>query len=153
MSGPALLQDILVQGQHPEPRSTKIPLFSSLLLVFALLVRFWVKNLRTSNLKTQAASDQQNVVPSYVPIVGHHFSLLSSPAETLRNWARVHGDVFIVKLGSRRVTIVNSGRAARDIYARHSNALNSRPELWTYHNVSLNGDMSSTRHEEAREDH
>lgn len=125
--------DLLIQPSYLRSLSVKVCLFASAAVALALLVRYWVEHQRDSS---QKSGDQQREVANYVPFFGHHFSLLSHPAETLRCWTRVYGDVFVIKLGGRRVTMINSGKAARAIYARHSNALNSRPELWTYHHVS-----------------
>lgn len=130
---PTSPHDVLVPPSYVGLQSTKTVLFASVLTILALLVRFCVEHQRCLR---QESGDQQREVANYVPFFGHHFNLLSHPAETLRHWAHVYGDVFVIRLGRRRVTMINSGKAARAIYARQSNALNSRPELWTYHHVS-----------------
>ena len=133
----ATFQEFFSLGGSHELRVVTIPHFSSLLVLVAFLLRYCLKRLISGLSKPKSTGKQPvlNSVPSIVPILGHHLSLLSAPAEKLQQWAKQYGSVFMIRLGNRRVAMVNSGAAAREIYARHSNALNSRPEVWTYHHV------------------
>lgn len=141
MATSTLTHDFLLQPSHLHPQSIKgVSLFvASAVVLLILIARYWLEH--PQNL-SQEADDRQRQAANYIPFFGHHFSLLSHPAETLRHWSRVCGDVFIIR-GRRKVTMINSGQAARSIYARHSNALNSRPELWTYHHVFSKGGKST----------
>lgn len=69
------------------------------------------------------------------PIVGSLFSAGASQAVTFQKWARRYGPVYQVRLGTKRVVIVNSFAAARELWVDHMRATASRPTSYTFHNI------------------
>ena len=63
--------------------------------------------------------------------------LRSNAAQQYRKWAKKYGAVYQVQLGNIPVLVVNSASAAKVIFGQHSQATASRPELYTFHKVSL----------------
>ncbi|CAM9016534.1 unnamed protein product [Wickerhamomyces anomalus] len=73
-------------------------------------------------------------VPGY-PIVGNLFQVLSNPAERYMKWAKTHGDVFQMRLGTRMVVVANSYDSVKELWIKNRDANNSRPILYTFHSV------------------
>jgi hypothetical protein len=69
-----------------------------------------------------------------LPLIGN--ILVNNIAEQCRLWKYVYGDVFQVQLGEIPILVVNTVAAAKAIFTGHANALSSRPNLWTFHQVS-----------------
>ena len=69
-----------------------------------------------------------------LPVLGN--ILVENIAEQCRLWKYSYGDVFQVQLGEIPILVVNTAAAAKAIFMGHSNALSSRPNLWTFHEVS-----------------
>lgn len=68
-----------------------------------------------------------------LPLIGN--ILVNNIAEQCRLWKYVYGDVFQVQLGEIPILVVNTAAAAKAIFTGHANALSSRPNLWTFHQV------------------
>lgn len=73
-------------------------------------------------------------VPGY-PIVGNLFQVLSNPAERYMKWAKTHGDIFQMRLGTRMVVVANSYDSVKELWIKNRDANNSRPILYTFHSV------------------
>ena len=50
-------------------------------------------------------------------------------------WSKKYGAVYQIMLGNVPVIVVNSAKAAREIFGANSQALASRPEFYTFHKV------------------
>lgn len=70
-----------------------------------------------------------------VPIVGNMHQMVRNPALVLQRWSRTYGDVFQIRMGSRRVVVANSYPAVRQLWLEERAANNSRPSLYTFHDV------------------
>lgn len=73
--------------------------------------------------------------PRGLPVIGNLHQIRSNAAEQYRRWARTHGPVYQIMLGNVPVIVVNSAKAAREIFGANSQALASRPEFYTFHKV------------------
>lgn len=73
--------------------------------------------------------------PRGLPVVGNIHQIRSNAAEQYRRWAKQHGAVYQIMLGNVPVIVVNSAKAAREIFGANSQALASRPEFYTFHKV------------------
>lgn len=74
--------------------------------------------------------------PRGLPLIGNLWDLHGvDAAEQYRVWAARFGDVYQVQLGNVAVVVVNSAAAARTVFAHGSQALSSRPEFYTFHQV------------------
>lgn len=71
------------------------------------------------------------------PIVGNIYDIKTHAAEQYRQWSYLFGDAFQVQLGDIPVLVVNTAASAKAIFSGHSNALSSRPTLYTFHKVGL----------------
>lgn len=77
-------------------------------------------------------------IPGY-PIVGNYFQLLNNPARKCMLWHKKYGkSIFLVRLGNKRVVVVNKFQDVNDIWGR--SVVNSRPIQFTFHNI-----VSSTK--------
>lgn len=73
--------------------------------------------------------------PRGLPIIGNLWDIRSNAAEIYRQWSKTYGPVYQIQLGNIPVIVVNSAKAAREIFGQHSQALSSRPEFYTFHKV------------------
>jgi 3-hydroxyphenylacetate 6-hydroxylase len=73
--------------------------------------------------------------PTGLPVLGNIHQIRTNAAEQYRIWARTYGPVFQISLGTVPVIVVNSAKAAREIFGANSQALASRPEFYTFHKV------------------
>ncbi|KAI1252827.1 hypothetical protein MGN70_005033 [Eutypa lata] len=57
------------------------------------------------------------------------------PAETYRQWSSPskYGPVFQVQLGNTTAVVINSARAAKQLFLGQSHAMNSRPRFYVFH--------------------
>lgn len=74
--------------------------------------------------------------PSGWPMIGNLFGINGNAAEQYRKWSQLYGDVFQVQLGHIPILVVNTAASAKSIFSGHSNALCSRPMLFTFHKVT-----------------
>jgi phenylacetate 2-hydroxylase len=74
-------------------------------------------------------------VPGW-PVVGSlFFRMQGSQAITFRHWAKMYGTVYQVRLGSKRVVVVNSFDIARELWVDNMRATASRPTSYTFHSI------------------
>ncbi|EXJ55982.1 3-hydroxyphenylacetate 6-hydroxylase [Cladophialophora yegresii CBS 114405] len=73
--------------------------------------------------------------PSGLPMIGNIHQIRVNAAEQYRLWAQKYGSVYQIMLGNVPVIVVNSSKAAREIFGANSQALSSRPEFYTFHKV------------------
>lgn len=73
--------------------------------------------------------------PVGLPIVGNIHQIRTNAAEQYRLWAQKYGPVYQIMLGNIPVIIINSAASAREIFGANSQALSSRPEMYTFHKV------------------
>lgn len=75
----------------------------------------------------------------HLPVLGNVFELANNPAKVCMEWAeKYHQLIFQIRLGNKRVVVVNSFEDVTNIWKKSS--LNSRPTQYTFHNV-----LSSTK--------
>lgn len=75
-------------------------------------------------------------IPGELPIIGHLHLLLRNPAKVYMNWAeRYNKSVFQIRLGERRVVVVNSYDDVVAIWMNRSCQNNSRPLGYTFHGL------------------
>jgi cytochrome P450 family 307 subfamily A len=58
---------------------------------------------------------------------GHH----AKPFKTFSEWAKTHGEVFTVNLGSSKAVVLNSIEAAKEALILKGHAVSGRPDLKT----------------------
>lgn len=75
--------------------------------------------------------------PKGFPLIGNLWQVRHDAAEKYREWAKEFGSVFQVQLGNIPVLVINSAAAAKVILGHNSQAIASRPELYTFHKVFL----------------
>ncbi|KAL7267652.1 hypothetical protein RUND412_009752 [Rhizina undulata] len=73
--------------------------------------------------------------PKGYPLLGNLLDIRSNAPERYRQWIRQFGDVYQIQLGNVPVLIVNSAKAAKEIFVKNSSATSSRPEFYTFHKV------------------
>jgi 3-hydroxyphenylacetate 6-hydroxylase len=59
--------------------------------------------------------------------------------EQYREWSKTYGDVYQIQLGNIPVIVCNSAESARVLFGHFSQALSSRPVLYTFHKVHIRG--------------
>ena len=69
--------------------------------------------------------------PWGLPLVGNLPQLGSAPHLTLMQLTRVYGEVFSLRLGSRRVVVLGSTRVLREALAKKARHFSDRPPLFT----------------------
>lgn len=70
-----------------------------------------------------------------LPIIGNIHQTLSNASLVYSKWAKQYGDVYQVRMGDRRVVVVNSYDAIKELWLQNRNKTNSRPSLYTFHSV------------------
>ncbi len=73
--------------------------------------------------------------PLGLPMIGNIHQIKVNAAEQYRVWSKKYGSVYQIMLGNVPVIVVNSSKAAREIFGANSQALSSRPEFYTFHKV------------------
>lgn len=74
-------------------------------------------------------------IPAF-PILGHTLLLVHNPSLRLTLWAKSYNQKsFLIRLGNTPVVAVASYSLIRKFWLQHSNALNSRPVLYTFHRL------------------
>ncbi|KAF7192123.1 3-hydroxyphenylacetate 6-hydroxylase [Pseudocercospora fuligena] len=68
-------------------------------------------------------------------IFGHLRQLQVNAPEAFRWWSKQYGEVFQIQLGNVPILVVNSAAAAKELFAHHGHALNSRPVFYTFHKI------------------
>lgn len=74
-------------------------------------------------------------IPGY-PIVGNLFQILHNPSKVFMKWASDYkAPVFQIRLGNTNGVVVNSYHDVYCLWVKHSYANNSRPVLYTFHDI------------------
>ncbi|CAK9441380.1 uncharacterized protein LODBEIA_P52480 [Lodderomyces beijingensis] len=75
-------------------------------------------------------------IPGEWPIVGHLYQVLDNPSLVFQVWAqKYHRPIFQIRLGVRRVVVVNSYNEVVNLWINHSCQNNSRPVHYTFHGL------------------
>ena len=70
--------------------------------------------------------------PSGIPLFGNlHQVWGSKPFVTFTEWAKLHGDLFHLKLGSQDAIVINSIDIAKEALVRHGKTFAGRPDFYT----------------------
>ncbi|XP_070567857.1 cytochrome P450 2U1-like [Ptychodera flava] len=64
--------------------------------------------------------------PSGLPLIGCLLRLGERPHKKFKEWAKVYGDVFSVRLGTELVVVLNSSRAIKEAFIKKSSMFSSR---------------------------
>lgn len=74
-------------------------------------------------------------VPEY-PIFGNILQVWNNPALVFINWSQKFKiSIFQIRLGNRRIVVVNSYEDIKNLWEKHSTANNSRPITFTFHDI------------------
>lgn len=74
-------------------------------------------------------------IPHY-PVVGNLLQLRNNPAQTLLEWSLVYEQqIYQIRLGNKRVIVVNSFDYVAQLWNKNSCSNNSRPMTYTFHNI------------------
>lgn len=119
----------IIQSLSDQARGHPIELLSKGLAV-ALFVYVIANEVVRSKARLSAFSG-----PRGLPLIGNLYQVRHDAAEKYREWSREYGAVFQVQLGNIPVLVVNSAAAAKVILGHNSQAVASRPELYTFHKV------------------
>lgn len=71
--------------------------------------------------------------PPGLPLIGNLWSIRSDAAAQYYEWSKKYGDVYQVQMGNVPVVVVNSAKAAKQLWA--GQVLSSRPVTYTFHKV------------------
>ncbi|KAK7743262.1 hypothetical protein SLS53_004347 [Cytospora paraplurivora] len=74
--------------------------------------------------------------PPGLPLIGNLWSIRSGAAAKYYEWSKKYGDVYQVQMGNVPVVVVNSAKAAKQLWVGQSQALSSRPITYTFHKVA-----------------
>lgn len=74
-------------------------------------------------------------IPGY-PIVGNLFQVLNNPALVYIQWAnKYNASIFQIRLGFKRIIVVNSFEDVNILWTKHSCSNNSRPVQYIFHGI------------------
>ncbi|XP_071962863.1 cytochrome P450 2U1-like [Antedon mediterranea] len=93
--------------------------FTTVILAAIVIVQRWSKT-RTDNLPPG---------PWGLPFLGNVLSIGKNPHLTFMEMAKVYGDVFCVKMGSQRVTVLNGAEVIREALVKQARVFEGRPHL------------------------
>ncbi|KAI1811592.1 putative cytochrome P450 phenylacetate hydroxylase [Poronia punctata] len=74
--------------------------------------------------------------PGGWPVIGNYLDIRNNAAIQYETWGKKYGDVYQVQLGNTTVVIVNTPAAAKTLFMSNSQALSSRPVMYTFHKVA-----------------
>lgn len=77
--------------------------------------------------------------PPGLPLIGNMWSIRTNAAAQYYEWSKEYGDVYQVQIGNVPVVVVNSAKAAKQLWVGQSQALSSRPVTYTFHKVRFTG--------------
>ncbi|KAA0057821.1 cytochrome P450 71A22-like [Cucumis melo var. makuwa] len=104
------------------PSHLQLSLYSISFTTFILLLIFLLQKCLRSSPQSSPPS------PPKLPIFGHLLNLGSLPHLTLQNYARLHGPLFLLRLGSVPTLVVSASDLARDIMKTHDLVFANRPK-------------------------
>ncbi|KAI0139345.1 putative cytochrome P450 phenylacetate hydroxylase [Xylariaceae sp. FL1272] len=70
------------------------------------------------------------------PVIGNYLDIRSNAAIQYEAWGKKYGEVYQVQLGNSTVVIANTPAAAKTLFMGNSQALSSRPVMYTFHKVA-----------------
>lgn len=74
-------------------------------------------------------------IPNY-PIIGNLAQLKNNPAKTLMEWStKYNTSIFQIRLGNKRIIVVNSFDFVSNLWTKNACKNNSRPINYTFHSV------------------
>ena len=109
------------------------PILAAILIFPASLILYLIIN---EIVRYKARNHDFNGPPNRF-LVGNLPDIAVNASETLRKWSHQFGDVFQIQLGNVPIIVVNSAAAAKELFGTKGHALNSRPEFYTFHKVSM----------------
>lgn len=75
-------------------------------------------------------------IPGGELLAGHFYQLGNDIASTTERWAAKYGwPVFQIRMGQRRVIILNSFEATREWFVKNQSATIDRPWFYTFHGI------------------
>lgn len=75
-------------------------------------------------------------IPGGSPLHGHLYMLGQDHASTAQKWSNQHGwPIYQVRLGNRRVILLNGFEVAKEWLVTRQNYTIDRPRLYTFHNL------------------
>ncbi|XP_074310253.1 cytochrome P450 76A1 [Silene latifolia] len=109
------------------------PYSSILLILIPVITLLWLRNARLRRLPPG---------PRGWPIIGNMLDLGTMPHRTLAALATKHGPVIWLRLGSQKIIVIQTAKAASDLFKYHDLAfadrnINETMRVHDYHNGSL----------------
>ncbi|XP_077998222.1 cytochrome P450 2U1-like [Glandiceps talaboti] len=91
------------------------------------------------------SNSNRNLPPGPVglPFFGCLHKLVPIPCETFMTWAKKYGDVFSVRLGVKRVVVINGYETIREALTKNRYTFSGRPLMWIWVPVFDNKGMNS----------
>ena len=75
-------------------------------------------------------------IPGELPFIGHLHLILENPALIYLTWSKLYNQsVFQIRIGNKRVVVVNSFDDVVGLWINHSCQNNSRPLSYTFHDL------------------
>ena len=108
-----------------------------IICIFALSIYFLVKNVQWQRKKYPPG-------PWGFPVIGHIPLLGRDHAKAFQNWQKQYGDIFTIRLGSRRTVVVNGYTLIKEGLERKDDAFSNRPTVCTNETIkkAYNGNQS-----------
>ncbi|XP_031559230.1 cytochrome P450 1A1-like [Actinia tenebrosa] len=110
-------------------------------LVALLMYLFWSKLVRLNELPEETLRDPPG--PFALPIVGNISLLGSQPHLNLTHLADLYGEIYSLRLGSRKVVVLNSVKMAQEVLVKNARHFSDRPPLQSFQVNSNNGQSIS----------
>lgn len=75
-------------------------------------------------------------IPGELPFIGHLHLILENPALIYLTWSKLYNQsIFQIRIGNKRVVVVNSFDDVVGLWVNHSCQNNSRPLSYTFHDL------------------
>jgi hypothetical protein len=119
----------MLELHSDDPRMVKLAMVADLQLVILLVVPFLLfAASRRAWRRGHGAAERLPPGPWALPIIGHLHHLAGSlPHRALRDLARRHGPLMMLRFGELPVAVASSPAAAREVMKTHDAAFASRP--------------------------
>ena len=112
--------------QHLPVITTTLLMILILPLLLAMTIRSWWRKSRPSS--NEGGRLHLPPGPPRLPVLGNLHQMGALPHQSLRDLARRHGPVMLLRLGAVRTLVVSSAAAAREVMKTHDADCCSRPD-------------------------
>ncbi|XP_077982913.1 cytochrome P450 2C44-like [Glandiceps talaboti] len=108
----------------------------------------WYINYRTKQKKYNYAPG-----PKGWPVIGMLFQIGKRPQKQFVEMAKTFGNVFSLKIGTQKVTVLNGYQAVKEALVNKAQLFSGRPELWIFRRLKGGGGLGTRMYDRVWKKH